>query len=192
MPNRYRMKDMVVRLLKQNLPVYYFYHNDQHTRYVEEKAMQIGRFEKCTDYELYLLSAAALWHDAGLIDKYIGHEEQSCSLAKKYLPDFGFSIEEIKQVCGMIMATKVPQSPHNKLEQILADADLEYLGTSQAVAVSDLLFRELQYLDPFLTKREWIERQIPFLQQHHYFTNYCKENRQREKNHYLKFLQSQL
>jgi hypothetical protein len=30
----------------------------------------------------------------------------------------------------MIMATKIPQTPQNKLEEIIADADLEYLGSA--------------------------------------------------------------
>lgn len=55
----------------------------------------------------------------------------------------------------MIMATKIPQSPKNKLEEIIADADLEYLGTDEAAKKADDFFKELHHLHPSLTKEEW-------------------------------------
>ena len=88
----------------------------------------------------------------------------------------------------MIMATKIPQSPQNKLEEIIADADLEYLGTESAGVKADLFFNELQHLNPSLTKAEWDKTQISFLQQHHYFTGFCKENREQVKTAYLQWL----
>lgn len=192
MQNNLAMEDLVVSLLKNNLPIFYFYHNERHTLYVQQKAMKLGETEKCTPREMELLSAAALWHDTGLIKKYEGHEEESCLLAEQYLPGYGFSTYDIQMICGMIMATKIPQSPHNKLEEIIADADLEYLGTERATEISMLLFRELQYLNPSLTKTEWIQKQIPFLRDHHYFTHFCKEHREWPKKKYLHFLLAQI
>ncbi|MEO6135739.1 MAG: HD domain-containing protein [Ginsengibacter sp.] len=188
MQNDVAMKEFVVKFLKDNLPLFYFYHNEQHTLYVLKKAVEIAEHEKCTSQEIRLIKAAALWHDTGITEAYVGHEEISCRLAAKNLPDFGFSIDDINTIKGMIMATKIPQSPHNKLEEIIADADLEYLGTERASEISSLLFRELQYLDGSLTKDEWINKQIPFLRNHHYFTKYLKGNQEHEKNRYLKFL----
>ena len=188
MQNDVAMKEFVVKLLKDNLPLFYFYHNEQHTLYVLKKAVEIAEHENCSPAELRLIKAAALWHDTGITETYVGHEEISCRLASKYLPDFGFSMDEISAIRGMIMATKIPQSPHNKLEEIIADADLEYLGTDRATEISSLLFRELQYIDGSLTKDEWINKQIPFLKSHHYFTKYLKGKREHEKNRYLKFL----
>lgn len=192
MQSKSPMKEFVVNLLKNNLPVFYFYHNELHTLYVVKKAIEIAEHENCTPVEIRLLKAAALWHDTGIIESYIGHEEISCRLAGKYLPLYGYSTEEIILIKGMIMATKMPQSPHNKLEEIVADADLEYLGTDRAGEISSLLFRELHYMDPSLTKNEWIKKQIPFLRNHHYFTRFGKQNREHGKSHYLKDLIDQL
>jgi hypothetical protein len=86
------------------------------------------------------------------------------------------------------MATKIPQSPKNKLEEIIADADLEYLGTNNAVETSTHLFMELQHINPSLTKEKWNEIQIAFLKQHHYFTVFCKENTEPAKLLYLQTL----
>ncbi|MGC4101133.1 HD domain-containing protein [Ferruginibacter sp.] len=185
MPNKLYMKDFVVALLKDNIPTGYYYHNHEHTLYVLAKAIQIGRHENCNEKEIELMSAAALWHDTGFIRTYAGHEEVSCSFAARYLPEFGFTDEEIAVVCGMIRATKIPQSPKNKLEAIVADADLEYLGTTLAADNAELLFKELQSLTPSLSKAAWNRMQVAFLQQHHYFTHFCKQYREPVKQAYL-------
>jgi uncharacterized protein len=185
MQNKLYMKDFVTALLKDNIPVCYYYHNYEHTLYVYEKVIQIGRHEGCNEKEIELLSAAALWHDTGYINSYANHEAAGCSLAKKHLPGFGFSEPDINLITGMIMATKVPQSPKNKLEEIIADADLEYLGTRSAGEKSELLFKELQALVPSLTPEAWHKMQISFIQHHQYFTRYCKEHKEPVKQAYL-------
>ena len=40
------------------------------------------------------------------------------------------------------MATKVPQSPKNHLEEILCDCDLDYLGRDDFEKISNNLFSE--------------------------------------------------
>jgi len=182
------MRAFVVDLLKRNIPSFYYYHNYQHTLYVADKAIEIGKEEGCTEREIMLVNAAALWHDAGYITTYAGHETESARLAAEYLPAYGYSAEEIGKIHGMIMATSVPQSPKNKLEEIVADADLEYLGTGEAAHQADLFFRELNHLNPSLTKEQWDRKQISFLQSHHYFTEYCKKHKESAKSDYLKSL----
>lgn len=176
-------------MLKSELPSYYYYHNYEHTLYVLDKVQLIGRYEKCTDEEIHLLCIAALWHDTGYIKKYHGHEEESCNLAKLYLPDYGYSKEKIELICGMIMATEVPQKPRTKLEMIIADADLEYLGAPNPEAKADDLYHELLNEFKTITPDKWIETQISFLESHHYFTDYCKKETEDQKNKYLERLQ---
>lgn len=186
MQNKLAMQNFVLGLLNNKLSKFYYYHNAPHTMYVVNKAIEIAEHEKCTAEEIDLISVAALWHDAGYINTYAGHEEESCMLAKKYLPEYGYSFKAIETICGMIMATKIPQSPKNLLEQIIADADLEYLGTPAAGKTATELYKELKYINPLLTKAQWHKIQIKFLQQHHYFTNYCKTKREPSKQAYLK------
>jgi uncharacterized protein len=188
MQNKILMKEFVIDMLKEKLPANYYYHNYEHTLYVLEKVNEIGKHEKCSEYELELLSVAALWHDTGYINTYNGHEEESCLLAKKHLPSYGYSDSDIARINGMIMATKILQTPTNKLEEILADADLEYLGTDAAADIAHLLFKELQSLNPALTAAAYNTLQINFLNSHHYFTNYCKVNKDPYRNAYHKIL----
>ena len=185
MLNELHMKDFVISLLKDKLPKSYLYHNHEHTLYVLEKAIEIGKYEKCSKDELELLGVAALWHDTGYTKTYHNHEEESCNIARQYLQEYGYPAPDIDKVCGMIMATKIPQLPKNKLEEIVADADLEYLGSEYFEIKSNSLFHELQSINPSLTESKWNQLQISFLQNHHYFTGFCKENREPVKMKYL-------
>jgi HD superfamily phosphodiesterase len=185
MQSKEHMKELVINLLKDNIPQNYYYHNYLHTLYVHDTALEIGRHEKCTAEDLDLISTAAFWHDTGYIRTYKNHEEESCNLARQYLPEYGYSAQDIDTVCGMIMATKIPQSPKNKLEEILADADLEYMGTTGFDSTADDLFKELNSVNPDLTAEKWTEIQISFLQNHHYFTRFCVENKEPVKQDYL-------
>lgn len=185
MPIDSTMRSFVESLLEDNLPPFYTYHNLGHTLYVTGKAVEIGQHEQCGEKELGLLYTAGLWHDTGYIHTYVNHEEAGCTLATQYLPGFGLKPDEIETICGMIMATKIPQSPKNKLEEIIADADLEYLGTEQAGTLAGALFHELRHLNPSLTEAEWNRTQVSFLENHHYFTSYCKKNKEPLKSAYL-------
>jgi uncharacterized protein len=184
------MKDFVINLLDSNLNEFYYFHNVKHTLYVLDKAVEIAHYENCTTAEIELVRVAALWHDVGFINIYDGHEEEGCTLVKEYLPDFGYTADSIKIICGIILATKMPQSPQNKLEQIMADADLEYLGTANAATIANELFKERKCLNPLLTADQWNQMQISFLQKHHYFTKFCKETKEHIKQSYLKKLVS--
>ncbi len=178
MQNKSQMQEYVLNMLSTELPKQYFYHCPEHTLYVQEKTQEIGRNEGCSEDELNLLNIAALWHDTGYIRIYGNHEEQSCLLAQQYLPEYGLSADDIDTICGIIMATKIPQSPKNKLEEIIADADLEYLSADTFEIKSQDLFHELQWLNPMLTEKKWNEMQISFITKHKYFTRFCIENRE--------------
>ena len=192
MQSKKQMKRFVISLLQNNLPGNYAFHNQEHTLYVYEKVLEIGKEENCTKKEIELLRAAALWHDAGYITIYKGHEEESCKLAKIHLPGFGYSADDTEIVCGIIMATKIPQTPLTRLEEIIADADLEYLGTNHAAEQAEKLFLELQSLNPLLTKEQWNQMQVSFLEQHQYFTAYCRKKKEPVKQTYLNQLKTAL
>ena len=185
MQNKRPMQDFVVNLLNSGLSPCYHYHNIDHTLYVKVQALKIGKIEKCTPADLRLLEAAALWHDAGYLRGNQEHEMESCRLAGNYLPGFGFSGSEILEIAEIIMATKIPQSPKNKLGEILADADMEYLGTVKAGETASLLFQELRSFNQDLTESAWNRIQINFLEIHHYFTPFCIKNREPQKQLYL-------
>ena len=115
------------------------------------------------------------------------HEEASCKIVRKDLKGV-VQADDLDRICGMIMATKIPQSPKNHCERILADADLEYLGTKSFYAIGELLYKELKHFEPNLTLKEWNKTQILFLSEHKYNTKYCKQYREKYKQKHLKEL----
>lgn len=171
------LKHTVFRDILKRLPKYLTYHSIGHTEYVMEKAEFLGRVEKISEKELLLLKIAGLFHDTGFIENPKNHEEIGCKIAQSYLKD-ELSDRELKLIFGMIMATKIPQSPRNQLERILADADLEYLGTDQFETQGNALFEELRHFNPQLDEIQWNELQLSFLEKHEYHTDFCKKYRE--------------
>ena len=178
----------VISNLEANLPAWLTYHNAQHTRYVFDQSVFIGQMERLSEKDLYLLKLAALFHDTGYLVNPQNHEEESCKIAEQELMNFGITNEEFQLICGMIMATRLPQNPGTLPEMILADADLEYLGTEKFSATSEKLFSELKHSRPDMTSDDWRKLQIDFLTKHSYFTAFCKNFREPIKRNHLKNL----
>ena len=128
-----------------------------------------------------------LFHDSGFITQSKNHEELSCEIVREALPDFNYTHEEIDSICGMIMATKIPQSPTNLLEQIIADADLDYLGREDYWEISNNLFKEISFFGIF-TENDWLQLQINFLEKHRYFTHTAITTREAKKQETLGIL----
>ena len=91
----------------------------------------------------------------------------------------------------MILATKIPQTPKNLLEQIICDADLDYLGRPDYAENSQLLLQEL-LLTKKINKTEWLRIQDSFLTKHVYFTKTSKSKRNKLKSIVLESIKSQL
>jgi uncharacterized protein len=163
--------DFLIPKLKSGLSDTLTYHDTYHTLDVIDKAVHIAMGEGIVDDKtLALIKTAALFHDFGFVKSNTNHEETSCDFAKQYLPYFDYSIEDIDQICTMIMATKVPQNPLNKHSEILCDADLYYLGTDKYEDRSHKLFNEFQHSGIITNPELWLSIQIAFLTNHTFFT----------------------
>jgi len=167
------VKAYVIEKLEKELSPALVYHNVQHTLYVYEKAGEIARAEGITGDDLMLLLTAAMFHDSGFIKTREGHEEFSCDYAREILPAYGYSKIQIEDIARIIMATRIPQSPYNKLSQVLCDADLYYLGTDSYNEISEALFAELNNVGEHIDRPSWVHEQEKFLKEHSYFTGYA-------------------
>jgi len=184
--------DHIIKKLTSQLPVQLSYHNVSHTLDVYEAAKRLGTGENITNDELMLLLTAAYYHDSGFLVKMNGHEEESCGIARETLPAFGYTDKEIETICVMIMATRLPQSPQNHLSQILADADLDYLGRDDFAAIGDKLYQELSFYGDDMSREEWDKKQIAFLENHQYFTKTAINLRQAKKDANLGRIKAQV
>ncbi len=106
-----RIYKEVMSNLENNLPSWLYYHSPDHTRYVLERAIFLAQQEEISDRDLFLLKVAALYHDLGFIRDRKDHENISCEMASKELPQYGLTPDEIQKICNMITATKIPQQP---------------------------------------------------------------------------------
>lgn len=187
-----KTRKSILHKLEKGLPENLLYHGIQHTHDVCEAAESIALREYIDPERIELIKVAALFHDAGFMKQYRENETVGCKIAKEELAKQGYSPAEIKTVTQMIMATQVPQSPKNKLDEILADADLDYLGRADFGIIAGSLREELELNGVPLTHKAWIEKQISFLQAHQYFTKTAKDVRQKGKSKQLEKLRAEL
>lgn len=172
--------------LKRELPPDLYYHGLHHTQDVLRSAQEIGKEEGISEDDMLLLKVAVLYHDAGFTNVYKNHEEEGCEMVRADLPQFGFTAEDIEKICGMIMATKIPQNPNTQLERVIADADLEYLGTERFDQIGQTLYNEMRVYVNLESERQWNTIQMNFLKNHHYHTEFCRKNREPKKQENLK------
>lgn len=181
--------DDIVGRLKKELPNNLYYHSVAHTLDVLDRVESLGREEGISETDLILLKVAACFHDAGFLINNRNHEKLGCKIVRESLPAYDFTPEQIDQICGMIMATKVPQSPRNHLEEIICDADLDYLGRTDFFAIGQRLFKELKAYKILTTEKEWDELQVKFLSSHVYHTSTNRQKRAPlKKNHFATLL----
>ena len=186
------VKKFILGKLKKELPKHLSYHSVEHVKDVVNSCKQLAKHEGVRGNDLKLLLTAALFHDSGFLINSKEHEKLSCGIARQHLPLYGYNDEQIEQICGMIMATKVPQKPHNHLEQIICDADLDYLGRDDFFTIGDKLFDELCVYGILNTEDEWNELQVKFLEAHNYFTKTAIQLRQKQKDKHLAAVKAKL
>lgn len=187
-----KAKTYINKRLRKELPRHLTYHSVSHVRDVYMAAERLAAAEGVKGEDLKLLLTAVMFHDCGFMVSSKDHEKLGCDIARESLPQFGYEPEQIERICGMIMATRIPQTPHNLLEQIIADADLDYLGRDDFWTIGNKLFEELQMYGIIQTEDEWNALQVRFLDQHHYFTKTAIETRKAQKDQYVAILKSAL
>jgi len=176
--------------MRKELPKSLAYHSLAHVKDVCQAAERLAKAEGVNGEDLKLLLTAVMYHDCGFMVQNNDHEQIGCDIARESLPRFDYTPEQIERICGMIMATRIPQTPHNLLEEIIADADLDYLGRDDFWTIGNKLFAELQMYGIIGTEEEWNALQLRFLEQHHYFTETAINMRMQKKEEYVAILKN--
>jgi exopolyphosphatase/pppGpp-phosphohydrolase len=175
------IQELILDRLEKELPRYLYYHNVKHTVDVVTEVELIGWAEGLDDEEILLLKTAALFHDVGHTISYDEHEFHGTELARKLLPAYGYSEEQLEKICNIIMATKLPPQPRDIYQEIICDADLDYLGRSDMIPVSNTLYKELSEQDKIGTLNDWNKLQLKFISTHTYFTKTARSLREVNK-----------
>ncbi len=175
------LQEIILDKLEKELPDYLYYHNVKHTIDVVTEVELIGWAEGVSEEEVLLLKTAALFHDSGHTISYDNHEYLGCQLAREYLPEYNFNPGQIERICELIMATQMPPKPRNLLERIMCDSDLDYLGRSDFIPVSNTLYDELRRQDKIGSLNDWNQLQLKFISGHQYFTETARNLREVNK-----------
>jgi len=182
-------KAYITARLQRELPANYYYHCVEHTLDVLSATCCLAGLEMDDPTEIQLLETAALYHDAGMLIRYKEHEETSALLARQCLPGFGYTENEIETVANLILKTKLPQLACTLSEQILCDADLDYLGRDDFFIHSFQLQLEWNLNNICHTNlRQWLDIQVKFLSEHKYFTRSANNLRAETKSKNLEEL----
>ncbi|MFT3740979.1 MAG: adenylate/guanylate cyclase domain-containing protein [Breznakibacter sp.] len=175
------LEEFVLGRLRTELGESLVYHNLEHTVNVLTRAEVLARGEGVSEGDLLIVKTAALLHDIGFLIAYPNHEANSTALAKEILPKFKYSPHQIDRVIELVMATRTDQIPNNILEEIIKDADLDYLGRSDYVHLSRQLYLEMTANGISIEEGQWIQTQYEFIKNHKYYTSTAKRLRQVNK-----------
>lgn len=162
------------------------YHDLTHTQQVVDAAEQIAAHYRLQEQDLLVVMVAAWFHDTGyLLGNFRDHEDKGAELARTFLQSQQVPEAIQQQVAGCIMATKMPQNPHNLLEEIVCDADLFHLGSKHYKERSKVMRQEVTAtLGKDISSGAWAGTSLIFLENHQYFTDYCRVllKQQKEEN----------
>ncbi|MCG8412370.1 MAG: HD domain-containing protein [Bacteroidales bacterium] len=186
------VEEFILSKLEEGLPDNLYYHNIKHTIDVVTQVELIGRAEGVSDKDILILKTAALFHDMGHLVNYDSHEEEGIKLARKILPQYQYSEAQIEQICNLIQVTQLPPNPKNLLEEIMCDADLDYLGRTDFVPVSISLYKELADRDKIDSIYEWNKIQFEFIKNHQYFTKTARNLREVNKKKQLQIIKDEI
>jgi len=151
------------------------YHNLDHTMAVVKAATQIADHYQLSEKDLFIVTAAAWFHDVGYLKGLDNHEESGAKMGREFLNRSGVDEETIETISHCIIATTLPQNPKTKLEEIVCDADLFHFGTDDFWEKNKLLRKELENRKGVsISKEDWKKCTTELLLSHHYFTDYSQ------------------
>ncbi len=179
------LRRTVLNRLQEELPEHLTYHGIAHTRDVLNVCNQYIRRFNLSKEDRIMLKIGATVHDMGFLKSPKNHEETGANMAEKMMKEIGMSQKRIDVMRGLVMATKIPQSPKTELEMIICDADLDYLGRDDYPEISKRLYEELSFMKILKTKEEWKNLQINFLKSHSFHTPFAIKNREPKKQYWL-------
>lgn len=176
--------DSVMHRLRHELNLKYLYHDCRHTQDVIRQCQEIAYREGLTASDIAVLKLAALYHDLGYLERRANHEEAGAAMFMAESAGSAIADETKEIISRLILVTKIPQQPATLLEQIICDADLDYLGREDFPTIAEFLYLELKACDEMPDRTRWNEVQLRFLEAHRFHTDSSRKLRSNglEKN----------
>jgi len=186
-----KMHDHVINCFQQDAPGYLYYHNLSHTKSVVIHAEEIAQFYGLQNVDLFVLLAAAWFHDLGhLYDTPANHEYKSVDLMKGFLKNF-YPDEILQKIADIILATRQLATPKTQLEKIIRDADTYHFGTEEFFLTDKLVKQEFEERTG-QQYHHWTEHTLRLLQKHEFYTSYCKARLDSGKERNIAILEAKI
>ena len=183
----------VIELFQKTPHPKLIYHNVHHTQKVVERTKEIAAHYNLIESDMLVLLVAAWFHDTGyLFDEAAMHEEKSAHLMNEFTKDLIADPDILNNIEECILATKATVKPSNLLQQILVDADSYNFGTKEIDTTNKQVYDEFVIRNGYISKREWDRQTIKMLENHQYYTSYCKELLMNRKKKNIKKLKKSL
>ncbi|MCP4551750.1 MAG: HD domain-containing protein [Bacteroidetes bacterium] len=168
-------EEFISHLFSKKLSGNYLYHNFKHALTVKKYVEIIAADAKLTDQEMNILRISALFHDTGFVKSAEFHEEEGVKIVSDFLTDHLIDQNTINHISEIILATKIPQKPKDKLAKILCDADLMYITTDDCYEQIESMYEETIASHSDSTNRNIFDLEsIRFFTAHTFFTDYGK------------------
>jgi uncharacterized protein len=187
------VRDYVLSRLDKELSPKLTYHCLAHTRDdVLPAALKLAKLDSLGEADTMLLELGVLFHDFGFVEQRDGHERIGVRIARTVLPTYGIGDGELDVIEGLIMATKLPQSPRTHLEKLIADADLDVLGRDDFSHINEQLRIELEAAGHHSPLDTWYRNQLAFVERHSYFTPVARTLRDDGKRRNIEALRARI
>ena len=172
----------VSKLLQENLPAEYTYHNFIHAREVFEAVNELGKNSSLPDEEFEAIQVAAWFHDTGFIKCCLDHENKSIEIAKEFLENIRCPDKKIDRITEIIIMTEMTNIPLSLSDKIIKDADILYIGKEDFYSKCLSLKSELESIDhKNITESEWLYSNLDFICGTSFFTDYAKSHYEKER-----------
>lgn len=180
----------VTDLLTHKLSEKYLYHNLRHTERVVKNTKEILNHSDIDQDTSETILIAAWFHDTGFTRQFEDHEETSCKIATGFLKEHGYPDAKIEMVNKCIRATKMGYEPQDFIEKVMRDADSSHFAKESYPETAEVLREELKLLGiKEYSIPEWRNENIKmYTTGHQFYTDYAKDNWQKDKDKNLKKL----
>ena len=163
------------RLLGEQLPSGYSFHNLERTQQIVKATETIGEYEKLSEEEMEITLMAAWLQDTGYKDTFEGHKAKSKAIASAFLEERKVPQDKRDKVLACIMATARVSEPQSKAEKVLLDAihkvEIEVDRKNLPALNEELLAVHGQEQ----SELESLEQQINTMLELDFYTDYGKE-----------------
>lgn len=175
-------EEYVASLYESDRRHHLVYHTLDHTRQVVDHANEIAAHYELPDKDVTILNIAAWFHDTGhLSGGPVDHEERSVELMRTWISSRDMYASLADDIASTILATRMDTQPSNMLESIIKDADTYHFGTKEFKELDKLMRKEMKLRELNTILMDWEKNTLAMLEQHEFYTEYCKKNLEQRK-----------